>query len=66
MNKFVVVFWLLLDLRGLRAGNTSGILNKLSEWSEIGTGITGHMLKDFPYYGKKVANYKTAQLLSQV
>lgn len=31
-DKFMVVFWLLLDLRGLREGNISSIPDKLSEW----------------------------------
>ena len=51
-DKSVVMFWLLLDLEGLREGTTSGILNKLSEWCKTGTGIVGHQQNDFPYCGQ--------------
>lgn len=49
----MIVFWLLLDI-ALRERNTSAVLNKLSEWSEIQrrAGIVWRKLNGFPYCGE--------------
>ena len=65
-DKFMSEFWLPLELRGLRAGNTLSILRMLCEWS--GSRERQELLGRSKMVSQmeKVTDCKTALLLLQV